>query len=257
MNWRNWFKRKPKKIYARSFDAGQSNSRFFSAWSGDPKTADQVVYNELQTLRARSRDMALKNSYAKRYVSLSKTHVLGHQGIKLQVRATDRQGNQDAAVNGAIEGAWKRWQKARFSDPTGRWSFNQQMQMVLRSLIVDGEAFVRLSSGGPFGIQLSVVDAELFDVRYNTKTNNQNTFIRFAIEYANTGRPIAYYMRTRQPTSGPDYSYNSGLNLSVMRLSADNVLHIFVPEMIAQRRGLPWLQTVLGDIKMLDGYMEA
>lgn len=261
MNLLSWLNRKTKKLQPlraqRSFDAG-NESRFFSSWDAEPKTADQIVFAQLRPLRARSRDLVAKNSYAKRFIALAKNHVLGHQGIKLQVHAAMRGGEMDKQANGAIEGAWQRWHRAIFSDYQGRLSFNLQAQMILHSVIVDGEAFVRVFRGrnaGPFGFFLQIIDPEKLDIKHNA-TFEDGRFIRFGIEYTPNGRPLAYHLRMTQ-SAGPNYGYMAGFSPGTTRVSADDMYHIFIPEMVGQKRGLPWMATVLGDIKMLDGYMEA
>ncbi len=74
-----------RRGFRRSYSAG-SVSSLTSDWNVSDQTADETIYPALARMRARSPDLARNNDYAKRYFNLIKTNVVGHQGIRLQVR---------------------------------------------------------------------------------------------------------------------------------------------------------------------------
>ena len=101
MIWPFKKKQAPRK---RSFDAAVLN-RLTSDWTTTPQTADAELLPELKTLRARSRQLANNDDYARRYLSMVKTNVIGAKGIILQNKAKNSKGQYDTTANHKIETA--------------------------------------------------------------------------------------------------------------------------------------------------------
>ena len=55
--------------------------------------------------------MSINNDYAKRYLNMVTTNVVGHCGIKLQVKGRDNNGKFDSEGNRTIEEAFMEWSK--------------------------------------------------------------------------------------------------------------------------------------------------
>ena len=59
--------------------AGAAESRFFTDFIGSSFSADSELKASLPILRNRSRDLARNNEYAKRFLNLIKTNVVGEK----------------------------------------------------------------------------------------------------------------------------------------------------------------------------------
>lgn len=80
---------KPFRRNRRNY-AGANQGRLFADFIGSSFSADSELRNALPVLRNRSRELARNNEYAKRYLNLIKTNVIGDHGFSLQVRAQQR-----------------------------------------------------------------------------------------------------------------------------------------------------------------------
>ena len=67
-------------------------------------------------------------------------------------------------------------------------------------------------------------------------------------------RPVAYHLLTAHPG---DNEYTSSLATRRTRISADKILHIFLPERAQQTRGVPWMSAAVAPLKQLNGMREA
>ena len=79
--------------------AGANQGRLFADFVGSSFSADSELRNSLPVLRNRSRDLARNNEYAKRFLNLIKTNVVGEKGFTVQVRARNDDRSLDAAGN--------------------------------------------------------------------------------------------------------------------------------------------------------------
>ena len=109
--WDNFFKgrkRSVKKI--RNYKATQSGN-LFADWISGSSNADSNIRFNLRKIRDRCREQARNNDYAKRYLQLLVTNVVGQNGIRLQSKARNEDGNLDIIGNQVLENEWKKWGK--------------------------------------------------------------------------------------------------------------------------------------------------
>ena len=86
------------KIFKRAY-AAANPGRLFADFKSSERSADSELSPVLKVIRSRSRDLVRNNQYAKRYMNLLKTNVIGGKGFGLQVKALDTVGNLDQAGN--------------------------------------------------------------------------------------------------------------------------------------------------------------
>ena len=98
-------KQKKYKDLYRNY-AGADGGRLFGDFIASSFSADSELKTSLPVLRNRSRDLARNNEYAKRYLNLVKTNVVGEKGFSVQVRARNDDRSLDAAGNAIIENAF-------------------------------------------------------------------------------------------------------------------------------------------------------
>ncbi len=117
---------KPKQVKYKSLFrnyGGANSGRLFGDFVASSFSADSELKNALPVLRNRSRDLARNNEYAKRFLNLIKTNVVGEKGFNTQIRARNPDMGLDVAGNQIIENAFAEWGRLGNADVTGRLSW--------------------------------------------------------------------------------------------------------------------------------------
>lgn len=159
-------------------------------------------------------------------------------------------------ANKAIEQAWIKWGHRSSADVTGQLSWRSLQKAAIISAGKDGEFFFLKVTGteaGPFGFSLQVIDPQKCPVDFDQQDIGDGRFIRAGIEFTSYGRPVAYYFTTTREQDA-DYSYGG---TSYKRIVASRIIHGFLPEIIGQKRGLPWMATALHRMKHVHGFEES
>lgn len=246
--------KQPKKMAKRSYAAARGG-RLFGDFIDSGNSADAELRFSLETMRNRSRELVRDNEFAKRYMNLLKTNIVGEKGFQLQVKARNDDQKLDASGNAIIENAWKRW--GRLGSPTadGRMSWYDCQRLVIEALARDGEVFVKKLSGSKYrdGFALQFLEADLIDERKNETLQNGHQ-IRMGIEVDKSHRPVAYHVLTKH--RGDRY-YNSLHKEKRIRVPAEEMIHIYMPNRTHQTRGEPFMASAMSAMKMLHAYREA
>jgi lambda family phage portal protein len=242
----------------RSLLQAAQSTRLEASWSGTPETADALITKNLRTMVARSRNQSLEDGYAKHFVKLIRTNVVGHRGIGLRSTPRDFNGKIDFRAKDAIEGAW------RVQSMLGNWEVTGQMSRAMFERLwiggcaIDGEAIALIVQGpdaGPTGFGLQMMDPMRLDPMQNEVVEVGGNFIRHGIEFNRFGRPVAYHFLKDDPNIP---LYASGYyGRDYERVPAERVIHAFIPEIVGQRRGIPWMSAVLWRMNMLKGFEDS
>ena len=246
---------KPMKA-KRRFDAAQI-SRLTAGWAGTSNSVNQDVRTGLSLLRARSRDLALNNDYAKKFIQMVGTHVVGPTGFQLQVRATEPDGRPDTTANNAIESHFSRWAKRGVCDVTRKMSFLDVQHLIIKTVARDGECLVRKVYGrgaNNYGFGLQVLSIDRLDVDRNEEDLKNGNSIRMGIEISQYGEPVAYHVRVKNPA---DNVYATAVGTRFERIPATEIYHLFVASDPEQIRGFPWMHTAMTRMQNLGGFEEA
>lgn len=238
-------KAKPAK---RSYAAATAG-RLTAGWQAQNNTADVELHYQLRVIRARSRELVRNNDYAKKFIRMVKTNVIGPTGIILQNQAKDPNKTLDNYANDLIEAGWADFGKAKNCDVTGRYSFRELQILAIGAMAQDGEAIIRKVRGYPnkYGFALQLLESDHLDENYNDEAAN----ISMGIEYDNYGKPIFYHLFKKHPGG------RSPQGMEREKVPAADIIHLFLPSRISQGRGVPWMHTAMTRLKMLDGYEEA
>lgn len=242
-------KKKLKRRGKRAYTAAAVN-RLTSDWLTLPASADADIIPSLKTLRARSRDLTQNNDYARRFMSMLKSNVVGHKGIILQNKARDPNGKFDSEANNKVETAWSTWGKLGSCTMCGGYSWTGLQQVVLEAVARDGEVLIQIVKGrGPFGFKLHVIEADYLD----EDLVSPNDRIKGGVQSDEWGRPVNYYLLASHPgeTAGTITRRHHRI------VPAKNILHLFVKERPGQTRGVPWLSTGAFRLKQLGAMEEA
>lgn len=235
--------------------AAAKTDRLTWSWTNYKYTSDQIIEKFLPSLVARSCEQTMNNPYASRYLSLLENNVIGENGVGLQAQAKDANGQLDQVANEAHEAAWKEWQKAENCDVTGKLNFIAIQKLVLKTVAREGEILIRQCVGkdvSPWGFALQLIDPRRLDIYKNEKNLKNGHFIRFGIEFNQYGKPINYYINKDE-----DAYYMQQSAREHYIIPAEEIIHLFLPVYVDQKRGLPWYSNVLMRMNMLNGFEEA
>ncbi|HHW4681244.1 MAG TPA: phage portal protein [Xylella taiwanensis] len=239
------------------FKGGQVNAN--DLWSSLPVSPDEYITQRLPVLVARMREQWSNNDHVKRFVDLCRRNTVGPRGILLQAQVKRLRGGQlDTDTNDAIEAWWHEWGRKGHCEVTGKLSWREIQALCVETCARDGEFIARKITGesvGPFGFALQLIDPLRLPVRYQMfKTAHDAGFVRQGIEFNRFGKPLAYHFSSIDERDAYYYSINGR---GYVRVPADEVIHVFKPVMVGQRRGLPWAATSLMRLHHLQGFEDA
>lgn len=246
----------PEKKQQRAFDAARVN-RLTSTWLGTLNTIDMELRGDLDRLRARSRDQANNNDYIRRFLRMAERNIAGPSGFTLQARSVDYVNSKavpSTLDNAAIEMAFYRWARKGSCEITGRMGFADVQRNIIRAVARDGEALVRKitgpASGNPYGLALQLLDvARLATMVNRAPAIGQNAII-MGVEVNVYQRPVAYHLYEHAPGGAQGQG-------KIIRIPADEIFHLYLPEHAEQSRGIPWAHSALLRLHNLKGYEEA
>lgn len=247
------FARKPGK---RTLDMAQTPA-FTSSWPTHTRTINHDLQAGLSVAIARSRGLARNNDYAKRFLTLLKTNVLGPAGLRLQMRFMKRGGETpNDTVNEAVEAAWLAWGARGVCEVTGQLTWVECERLLLESLARDGGLLLRmLNRRGPKQFQIQLLDYEMLDARLYRDMGNGNR-IRMGVEINGDGAAQAYWLKNG---GKPDLDLRSAGFVvgNHVRVPADEIIHRFIAEEANQLRGYPWLAVGGRRLWLVHDYEEA
>lgn len=139
----------------RRFDAAKT-SRLIDFFSST-KSADSEIRWDVRVLRDRCRDLARNNDYAKKYIALMKTNVVGEHGIQMQSRAHNEDNKLDKAANLILEKEWREWCKKGNCTFDGKLSFIDCQPLVIDQIATEGECLIQVvkNAENPWGFAIA------------------------------------------------------------------------------------------------------
>lgn len=240
----------------RALYDGAKTDRLTADVPSTPLPADEVIRRHQRILVARSRHVCANNDYAKAFLRMVKQNIVGPNGIVLQAQARDTDGTLDELANQALQAAWMDFCKPQNCDITGQQSMRSLENSAAISAAKDGEFFFKIVTGGKAGkwrVALQILDPQRCDPSFdNVKMANGN-WVRAGIEFNEYGKPVGYWFSSTDAKDS-DYYYSGRW---FKRVDASEIIHGFMPEMVGQKRGLPWTATSLWRMNMLGGFDQA
>jgi lambda family phage portal protein len=245
----------PRRAARNSNFAAADLSRLTASLAAESDQINNVLRYQLRMLRARSRQLAQNNPYAKRFFQMVATNVAGAQPFRLQSKIKFKSGKLDVNLNRKVEAAYTDWGRVGHCELTGRYSLNAVWRMLARTLAVDGEIIVRKLRGrqyGPYGYQLQIIDVDRLDDLLN-KALPGGGAIHMGVELDPQSRPVAYHLLKRKPASWQRGNYPRESE----RVPAEDIIHVFIPEFAEQVRGVPWVYAALLQLVHIGAFAEA
>ncbi len=267
----DFFKRSPRRkkrgaIRRRAFYDAAKVDRLRHSWFKQTASADAEICAELATIRARMRDLARNNDYAARFLNLSKTNIVGPDGIQLQARpviqryngGAGKPGEIDKQAKEIIETGWARFCKLGGCTVCGALSMRDVDNLVVETVPRDGDFLLRMVRGfdNEFGFALQLIEPEFLDEALNMDLNN-GRFIRMGVEFDKWRRPVAYHFLTKHPGDILYASTEMSSRSKHVRIPASEIIHPFIRKRANQTRGVSWMATPAYRLMMVGGYEES
>lgn len=232
-------------VLARHYEAA-SPGRRTSGWARQRGDANVVAGPALAELRMHARDLVRNVGWARRAQDVLANHITGGWGI------VPRPLGPEAGM--AME-AWKDWADSTQCDAAGQLTFPGIQNQVVRSLVTDGEVFLRkrprrIEDGLAIPLQLQVLEADYLDTAKDVQTSIRGGPIVQGVEHDLLGRRTAYWMFPSHPGS----SWSTGVSVPV---PASEILHIYALDRPGQVRGVSWFAAGIMPLKDLDGFEDA
>lgn len=226
-------------------------------FSAPTSSADAELYSSHRALRDRSRMLRRDNPYAKRAKQLVVNHVIG-PGMGVQAQVKNRRNRLLTDKNDAIESAWKTWSQAGRCHTGGALHFADLERAAMGEVFEAGECLIRLHARAfgdstiPLGLEL--IESERIADDHEINPTSGYT-VTMGIEHDDFGRPVAYYVHRfhprqlrAQPHARPD---------EILRIPADQIIHLKITERWPQVRGEPWMHAAIGQVHQLGEYKDA
>lgn len=250
------FGRAPKPAARRQYAGAQLN-RLTLDWVRSPLSADRELEGDLLRLRARGRDLARNNVYARRFMKMAQNHIVGPRGIKLQPCNTLKNGKPRDDINDAIRDAWAAWSRPAHCSITGKHSLVGLARLAIAEWVTGGESLTQIvrDPSHPFGITLHPIDADRLDQQLMRTPAEGRNEIRYGVEIDAFGRPVAYHILRGHPS---EYHRMVGAGRQYDVVPAADMIHLALwDERVDLTRGVPQLAVAMRDLKHLDGAQEA
>lgn len=243
-----------RPVSFRNFYAGALD-RLTNSFKGTNLSINESLKRDLDKMRHRSRELVHDVDYGKKYINMVKTNVVGSKGVKLQARSKGSDGLPDTKDNKAIESAFADWGRMENCTVTGKLSMTDVELIAIAAVATDGECLIRFVTGTAYkyGFALQPIEADRLDTQLNRDSVNGGNSIVMSVELDPFEKPVAYYILTKHPS---ETTVTFG-NRKYERIPADEIIHLFKPERIAQSRGIPWMHSAMRRLGMVAGYEEA
>lgn len=245
----------PSRVYgARAYDGASRVSRALRTWMPFHGDADDEL-PELPIIRSRSRDLYRNNTVAAGAVKTTVSNVIG-SGLKLNATVDNRilgwSDEKTAEWEKEVESLWKMW--IPNADAQRRLDFYELQELAFLQCLLGGDAIAVLPrkrySDSPFSFKVNLIESERLS---NPQHMMDTDTLISGIQHGPSGEPLTYYFRESIGFSDkwkmvPAYGSRSGRK---------NVIHVFRAERANQKRGTPFLASVLSTLKQLGRYQES
>jgi lambda family phage portal protein len=227
--------------------------------SGGNTSADAELESSLPQLRARSRQLMRDAPYAKRARTIVVNNVVG-AGVGLQGQVKTTRNELNARVNDGIEAAWNDWACAEYCHTGGALHFADLERTAMSEVFTAGEVLIRLHPRA-FGdssvpLALEIIEAERLAENYASTVASAapGNEMRMGVEVDEFQRPVAYWIRERHPG---DRARGTAQTDRLVRVPADQIIHLRIVDRWPQTRGEPWLHAVLQKLNNMDQYTDS
>jgi lambda family phage portal protein len=216
-----------KRAYSAAKTTGSNQM-----WRPSTKSATDEIVTAWRRTTDRARDLDRNNPLVSGALRRFVGGIVG-EGMWPKSKIIGADGAVDQKLAMDIENRWEAWQEKAGADGS---QFVDIQRLVARHFILDGEALVHRVRKAP--LQLEVLECDYLDSGKDGKLQNGNT-IKGGIERNRFGAPVAYWLYQAHPAEEMTSS---------VRVSADDVLHIYDKQRSGQGRGISHFAPIIGDL---------
>lgn len=261
-------KLKVPRAGAEAFTAGSSTHPDMRRWQPTHGSADSDLLPELDTIRARSRDLARNHGVAEGAVQTLTDNIVGSVvGLKSRpnwkMLGWDEGKSED--WSNEVEMLWYAYAEGTCIDAGHSLSFQGLTTQVYRSSFINGEALALplwLPQPGEPATRLQIIEPDRISNPWSVPDTPN---LRAGIEMDDYGAPIAYHILKFHPG---DMLVRSAYGARFMPYQTERipvrtpwgrlrVIHVHDKERTGQTRGKPGLASVLRQFKVLGDYANA
>lgn len=242
-------------------------------WLTKALSADEDIVENIEQLRARSRDLYMGAPLATGAIKTVRTNVIG-SGLALNAQVDAKflglSEEQAREWEENTEREWRLWSESVECDVERRQTFFQLQSLVLLSAILSGDVFVTMPiikrPGSVYDLRIGLIEADrVCNPKFTDPIDLTGRNILGGVEVGKYGETLAYWVASRNPNTVPRLYSKNDVKLEWKRVQAfgaktgrRNVLHVMADvERPAQRRGVPMLAPVIESLKQLSRYSEA
>jgi lambda family phage portal protein len=228
----------PQPLRVRTFDAAQGGRR----WTGAPTFGhpNSEIGASAATMRRRAAYAARNNAWVANGISAIVANAVG-AGIKIMPA------HSDPAVRADLAARFNAWTAE--ADADGVTDFYGLQALAVRAMAESGECFAQLVPGED-GLRVRLLDADMVPLDETRALGDGQRIIQ-GVELGAEGNRVAYHVRKERPDVVQSFGYE------LVRVPAEQMVHLFVPLSPGQVRGISWLAPVLLKLRDLDDYEDA
>jgi lambda family phage portal protein len=240
----------PRSMMVGDYE-GAATGRRMNTWGLSSSGPNASLYSSTNSLRSRSRELRRNNPLIDGGSDTLVANIIG-SGINPRWQIKD-----NPVLKEELQELWNDWtQESDFHDLL---DFYGQQSLGVSALIDAGEFLCRFIPCRPgeydtVPVKLQMLEADHLDATYNSIAPNGNE-IRMGIEIDKQGRNVAYWLFTEHP--GELFGLHGGGWGQRERIPKEDIAHVFKPLRIGQRRGRPWMASILVKLHELDQYEDA
>lgn len=246
-----------RKIYNLArVDQGYSNKDdpILQNWRVGANSPDDDILYSLDDLRAKSRSLYMNNDLAGAALKKMRTKTVGSgllpkPTINYTYLGIDREKAKE--LERIIKNKFNAWALSKNSDASRMFSFYELQSLLQLSWVMNGDAFAIPLRKTRKGINIELC-VQLLEADRVTNPLNPNKYTKSGIEFDKSGELLNYYIASAHPGESASYTVNKYPAFN--SLGRKNILHIFEPERIGQRRGVPILAPIIFSLKQLGKY---
>lgn len=232
-------------------------------WNYAGGSAREDINDNLSVLRQRSRDLYMGVPVANGAIKTMRTNVVG-RGL-LPKPTLDREVlgldiEQTHALEKQMSREWALWAESPDCDMARLDNFYEIQQLAFINWLASGDCLavlpVKKRINQPYDLRVQLIEADRLSSPNNYDTMDNQ--IVGGVEVDNSGEVVAYHFSKHHPLS------YANERMEWVRVEAygektgrRNVLHLMSRERIDQRRGVPFLATVIEALKQLGRYTDA
>ena len=238
----------PNALRAEGAPRGARYGRRSALFEQNRQHLNAVIAGAGTTLRGRVRFLIREGSYAGAMKRIWTDYAVGTGWTPVSQ-------HENAAVRAALHAWWKAWTDV--ADFDGRTDYYGLQALIADEEFEVGEVFVRLHPDPTVGLQLQVIESEQLpysNLPAEGYSLPQGHEVRLGVEFDARGRRVAYHFYRQHPGDGTKENVEARL---LMRVPAEEVLHIYRIRRPGQIRGYPQLAGAIVPNFKLEEYEDA